>query len=365
MSSLRIAGPWEARPARITPVAVAAFVLLAACRDRTKAPVAVRGPVAAPVRPAVVPPPPPAPPPVVSRALTLVPRDTTLAVLHLDDDTITVMAQVDVPVPAHAGATVAGFPHGHEWPSGVASLRLIGTHHRTIYTTMFPTQQDSVGRLVAAVTVTATPMLLDSEPAVFLVASEEPHVSGRGETWQVVIPRARGAATGTGRVANRVTRPIRAAVDARLDALPGNEVVVEVTDGIIGVDVPIVIAPDSPNAIGGIIPRPAHDAAYDIARMPVTRLSGPAFPPGSGAHDVALYRGPRGEGVDTVRVAPTSTVEYGDAYGDITVARDPDPAFIEEVRIGIAHLRLAITVDGHPGFVETHDFSAVGLQPLN
>jgi hypothetical protein len=47
------------------------------------------------------------------------------------------------------------------------------------------------------------------------------------------------------------------------------------------------------------------------------------------------------------------------------VARDPDPAFIEEVRIGIAHLRLAITVDGHPGFVETHDFSAVGLQPLN
>jgi hypothetical protein len=252
----------------------------------------------------------------------------------------------------------------HAWPSGVAALRLIDRRHRTIYTTSFPVHQDALGRLVAAVTVTASPLLLDTEPAIYLVDVEEPHARGRGEAWQVVIPHPMGAAVATGRVANHVTRPMRAAVDAPLEALPGHQVIVDVNTGTIVVDVPLEIAPDSTAATGGVIPRPVQDLATGLARLSVARLAGPSFPPGSGAHHVPLYREARGDAADTILVAPTSVVDFGDAYGGITVERDPEPGFIEEVRVGVTELRLAVTIDGRSGFVASSDFSSVGLQPI-
>ena len=251
-----------------------------------------------------------------------------------------------------------------EWPSGVALLQLIDRRHWAIYTTTFPTQQDALGRLVTAVTVSASPLMLDTEPAIFMVDLEEPHARGRGEAWQVVIPHPMGAAVATGRVANHVTRPVRAAVDAPLEALPGRQVIIDVSTGTIAVDVPLEIAPDSTTATGGVIPRPQSDPATGLARLTVTRLSGPSFPPGSGAHHVPLYAAARGDAADTILVSPTSVVDFGEAYATVTVDRDPDPEFIEEVRVGVTDLRLAVTIDGRAGFVVPSDFPSVGLQPI-
>jgi hypothetical protein len=301
--------------------------------------------------------------------LTLVRRDTTLAELALGHDTIAVRAEVAAPrmlqrVLQRAVAAISPERGEREWPSGVTSLQLIDQRRRTIYTTSFPIQQDALGRLVTAMTVTASPLMLDTEPAIFLVDAEEPHARGRGEAWQVIVPHPMGAAVATGRVANHVTRPVRAAIDAPLEALPGHRVIVDVSTGTIAVDVPLEIAPDSAAATGGVIPRPTQDPSTGLARLNVTRLSGPSFPPGSGPLHVPLYRAARGDDADTILVSPTSVVDFGDAYATITVDRDPDPGFVEEVRVGVTDLRLAATIDGRSGFVTASDFPSVGLHPI-
>ena len=347
--------------------AIVALVGLSACRERPQKPLPSNGPPAAlPAAPIVrAPPAPRLPPP---HALVLLRRDTTLAVLPLGPDTITALAQVAKPVPAHrvVAAAVNAITGSRtiQWPAGVVALQLTDRQHGTLYTTTFPAQQDSLGRLVAAISVSATPMRLDGEPAVFLMEVEDPHTRARGEAWQVILPRGNGAVA-TGRIADLVTRPVRASMDAPIDALPGRQVVVEVNSGMLLVEVPLEIAPDSATAIGGVIPRPTHDVATGLGRFTVARLAGPTFPSGSTPHNVPLYRLAQGDSADTVAVAPTSTIEFGDAYGTVTVERDDDPSFVEEVRVGVARLRLAVTIDGRVGFVDPRDFPHVGLQPLD
>jgi hypothetical protein len=337
------------------------------CRERPHASPPAAGPVT----------PPPAPPIVRSfpiprlpspRAYVLLSRDTTVAVLPMGPDTVRITARVADAAPKHrvvaAAVNALTGTRPVQWPTGVLALQLTDREFGSLYTTTFPSQQDSLGRLIAPIDVSASPMRLDGDPAVFLVEREEPHSRGRGQAWQVIV--LHGAhALATGRVAQPVIQPVRASMDGPLDALPGRQVVVQVNTGTIELEVPLEIAPDSATAVGGIIPRAKHDSATGLDRFAVARLTGPAFPPGSAPHQVLLHRFASDTAADTITVSPTSAIEYGEAYGTATIQRDADPSFVEEVRVSVTGLRLAVTVDGRVGLVDPGDFAKIGLEPLD
>jgi hypothetical protein len=348
-------------------VGVTSVALVSAgCRERPHASPPAAGPVT----------PPPAAPIVRSfpiphlpspRAYVLLPRDTTVAVLPMGPDTVRVTARVGDAAPKHrvvaSAVNALTGTRPMPWPTGVLALQLTDREFGSVYTTSFPAQQDSLGRLVAPIEVSASPMRLDGDPGVFLAESEEPHARGHGQAWQVIVLHGPHALA-TGRIGQLVIRPIRASMDAPLDALPGRQVVIEVNTGTLALEVPLEIAPDSAGAVGGVIPRPKQDSATGLERLAVARLSGPSFPPGSAPHQVLLHRFASDTTADTITVSPTSTIEYGEAYGTVTVQRNADPFFVEEVRIGVAGLRLAVTVDGRVGLVDPGDFSKIGLEPL-
>src|SRR5579871_6243750 len=320
-------GWWDGSTARyrrrcavvgITSLALA----IAGCRERPHPAPPAAGPAT----------PPPAPPIVRSfpiphlpspRAYVLVRRDSTISVLPMGPDTVRVRAQVADAAPKHrvvaAAVNAITGTRPVPWPTGVLALQLTDREFGSLYTTTFPAQQDSLGRLVAPIEVSASPMRLDGDPAVFLSESEEPHSRGRGQAWQVIMLRAPHALA-TGRIGQSVIRPVRASMDTPLDALPGRQVVVEVNTGALALEVPLEIAPDSANAVGGIIPRARHDSATGLQRLTVARLTGPTFPPGSAPRVVTLHRFSSDTASDTVTVSPTtSAIEYGDAYGTVTV----------------------------------------------
>jgi len=352
---------------RVVVGVTSVIIASAGCRERPHASPPAAGPVT----------PPPAPPIVRSfpiphlpspRAYVLLRRDTTVAVLPMGPDTVRVIARVGDAAPKHrvvaAAVNALTGTRPVPWPTGVLALQLTDRSFGSVYTTTFPSQQDSLGRLIAPIEVRASPMRLDGEPGVFLAESEEPHPRGRGQAWQVIVLRG-PRALATGRVAQPVIQPVRASMDAPLDALPGRQVVVQVNTGALELEVPLEIAPDSATAIGGIIPRVKHDTATGLQRLAIARLTGPTFPPGSAARQVLLHRFASDTAADTITVSPTSAIEYGEAYGTVAVQRDADPSFVEEVRVSVTGLRLAVTIDGRVGLVDAEDFAKIGLEPLD
>ena len=98
------------------------------------------------------------------------------------------------------------------------------------------------------------------------------------------------------------------------------------------------------------------DPGSGLTVFPVTRAS--RYHQGDEEHEVSLYRSPTGPEAEQVRVSANTDIEFGPAYGEISLQPNEEAGVIG---LGPKIMRLRVKIDGREGFVEEPDYFKLGL----